>query len=247
MSKKKKFTNNITRLRKGTGLSQHDFAKRLGISASMLKKLEDGKRDLRPEISDRIFAETGIKLIPAPEETPIEYSKADYVSWQNEMRFNSRTIPSACRVITKLVELMLSAGARPGVEKSYVLFYAIIRAIEDVKNEYGMEKHIDAELRDRQKTQTDLYSVRELRQNPVLAKRLAFKDDPKLTDEDKVPLSKPIGWLPTREIFDVNWQHRELFMEMLKSQSEALTEEQKAQLAELEKEQDAVIDKFLQL
>jgi hypothetical protein len=41
--------------------------------------------------------------------------------------------------------------------------------------------------------------------------------------------------------------HRELFMEMLKSQSEMLTEEQKAQLAELEKEQDAVIDKFLQI
>jgi transcriptional regulator with XRE-family HTH domain len=247
MSKKKKFTNNLTRLRKGTGLSQHDFAKRLGISTSLLKKMEDGKRELRPEISDRIFAETGIKLIPAPEETPLEYSKADHTAWQNEVRFDQKSIPIGCRVISKLIELMLSAGARPGVEKSYVLFNAMIRAIDGVKTEYGMEKHIDAELRDRQQTETKLYNVGELRINPILAKHVNFTDDPALKDEQQIPLARPIGWLPTREVFDLAWQHREFLLEMLKSQAEELTDEQKARLAEIEKQKDAVIDKYLPL
>jgi hypothetical protein len=84
-----------------------------------------------------------------------------------------------------------------------------------------------------------------LRQDPILAKRVGFKDDPGLKEEEQIPLAKPVGWLPTREILDVVWQHRKFILEMLKSQTEELTDEQKARLEEIEKEQAAVINKFL--
>ncbi|HZM02214.1 MAG TPA: helix-turn-helix transcriptional regulator [Candidatus Saccharimonadales bacterium] len=72
MPKKRDFKNNVTRLREGLGLSQPDFARRLGLSASIIKKLEAGNRTITPEISASIFAETGVMLISAPDEKPLE-------------------------------------------------------------------------------------------------------------------------------------------------------------------------------
>ena len=138
----------------------------------------------------------------------------------------------------KLVELMLAASARPGVEKSYVVFNALIQAIERVKNEFHMEKHIDAELRDRQATETKLYNVGELRKNDLLARQVGFKDDPKLSNEAQIPLTKSVGWLPAKEMFNVAWQHRELMKEMSRSGSDNLTEAQKVKLAEIEKQRE---------
>lgn len=145
----------------------------------------------------------------------------------------------------KLVELMMAASARPGVEKSYVIFNALIQAIERVKNEFQMEKHIDAELRDRQATKTKLYTVRELRQNELLAKQVGFTDDPKLNDEDQVPLSKTVGWLPAKDLFNIVWQHHAFMKEISVSDKDEPTEAQKAKLAEIEKQRDREIDSFL--
>ena len=71
---KPKFKNNLTRVREGLGLSQPDFARKLGVSASIIKKVEAGKRTLSQDLSAAIFAETGRLLISAPEETPLEYT-----------------------------------------------------------------------------------------------------------------------------------------------------------------------------
>jgi hypothetical protein len=131
------------------------------------------------------------------------------------------------------------------VDKSYVVFHALIQAIERVKNEFQMEKHIDAELRDRQATETKLYFVGELRKNDLLAKQVGFKDDPKLSNEAQIPLTKSVGWLPVKEMFNIAWQHRELMQELGRSDSDNPTEAQKAELAEMEKQQDRNVDAFL--
>jgi len=111
-------------------------------------------------------------------------------------------------VIVKLIEVMMAASTRPGVEKSYVVFNTLIQAIERVKNEFQMEKHIDAELRNRQATETKLYRVGDLRKNDLLAKQVGFKDNPKLKDDEKIPQAKTTGWLPAKELFNIAWQHQ---------------------------------------
>lgn len=234
-------------------MSQAEFARVLGTSASMIKKLEEGKRTLSQDLSNRIFAETGQLLIPASQEIPLEYSEEDYKEWKKEIALDRKSAPVAARVVAKLIEVMLAASVRPGVDKSFVVFNALIQAIERVKNEFRMEKHIEAELRDRQKTSTQLYTVRELRQNNLLASKVEFKDDPKLNDDDKIPLTKTIGWMPTKDFFNIAWKHREFIQEYLRetlsSPHEELSTERKAEieakLAAIEKENDAELENFL--
>jgi transcriptional regulator with XRE-family HTH domain len=244
MPKKRSFKNNLTRVREGLGLSQPEFAKRIGVSGSIIKKLEAGKRTISPDVSARIFAETGIMLIPAPQEEPLAYTKEDYVAWKKEILFDQKSVKGAERLIMKLVELMMAASARPGVEKSYVVFHGLIQAIERVKNEFQLEKHIDAELRDRQATETKLYTVRELRQNISLAKQVGFKDDLKLKDEEQLPLTKTVGWLPSKEMYNIDCQHQEFLKVIGALDEQELTEAQKAKLAEIEKQRDREIETF---
>jgi transcriptional regulator with XRE-family HTH domain len=245
MPKKRKTKNNLTRLREGLGLSQPDFARRFGVSASIIKKLEAGTRTITNDLSSRIFAETGIMLLPGPEEVPLEYAKADHEAWKKEVLLDSKSVKAAERVLMKLIEVMMAASVRPGVEKSYVVFNGLIQAIERVKNEFQMEKHIDAELRDRQATETKLYSVRELRQNDLLAKQVGFKDDPKLKDDQEIPMTKSVGWLPARELFNVSWQHKEFIKELASSGDGELTEAQKTKLADMQQQLNTEVDAFL--
>jgi transcriptional regulator with XRE-family HTH domain len=245
MPKKRYVKNNVTRLREGMGLSQPDFAKRFGVSASIIKKLEAGTRTITQDLSARIFAETGVMFVSVAPKEPLVYTKEDYAEWKKEVLFDPKTVKGAERVIMRLVELMMAASARPGVEKSYVIFNALIQAIERVKSDFQMEKHIDAELRDRQATETRQYTVRELRQNDLLAKQVGFKDDPKLKDEDQIPLGKTVGWLPTKELFNISWQHKEFMKELERSDEAQLTEEQTAKLKEIEAKLDKEVDAFL--
>jgi transcriptional regulator with XRE-family HTH domain len=245
MPKKRPTKNNLTRLREGLELSQPDFAKRFGVSASIIKKLEAGTRTITPELSARIFAETGILFMSAPEEEPLEFTKADHAAWKKQILFDQKSVKGAERIVMKLIELMMAASARPGVEKSYVVFNALVQAIERVKNEFQMEKHIDAELRDRQSTDTRLYPVGELRRNDLLAKQVGFKDDPKLKDEDQIPLTKTVGWLPAKELFNIRWQHQELMKTITASGAQEPTEAQKTELVEMEKKLDKEVDAFM--
>ncbi|HEY3862503.1 MAG TPA: helix-turn-helix transcriptional regulator [Verrucomicrobiae bacterium] len=245
MPKKRDFKNNVTRVREGLGLSQPEFARRLGVSASIIKKVEAGKRTISHDLSALIFAETGVMLISAPSEEPLQYTAEDHTAWKKEVLFDPKSIKAGERIIMKLVELMLAASARPGVEKSYVVFHALIQAIERVKNDFRMEKHIEAELRDRQSTETKYYAVRDLRQNPFLAKQVGFKDDPKLKDDEQLLLTKTVGWLRVNEIFSIAHQHQILMNELFGLTSDEPTEMQQARLAEWEKQKDKAIDAFL--
>ena len=108
-----------------------------------------------------------------------------------------------------------------------------------------MEKNIDAMLRERHATQTRLYTVKELRDNDLLAKQVGFKDSPSYQDDQKIPLDKTIGWLPAKDCFNIAWQNRELFKELATSKAEDLTEEQKAQLETMQAQMEREIDAFM--
>jgi len=223
--------SNLAIVRKGLGLSQSDFARRLGVSASMIKKLEEGKRTMSQDLQGRIYAETGVLFVHDhnPDE-PFTYTKEAHAEWSREIQFNEQSAVTAARVLSKLVELMLVAGARRGVQKSYQVFNAILQCLDRTKNEFQLEKHIEAELRDRHSTETKYYTVRELRDNDLLATMAGFKDDPNLKDDDTQLLTKTTGWLPSKELFNIWWQHRIFLREVLETQGSALNDEARAKL-----------------
>lgn len=244
MPKKPQKKSNLTIVRNGLALSQADFARRLGVSASIIKKVEEGRRTMSQELASRIFAETGVLFSnrQIPDER-FSYTKADHAKWLEETQFDQRGAKAATGVVLKLVELMLVSAARPGVQKSSQVFHALIQAVERVKDELRLEKHIDAELRDRHSTETKHYTVRELRDNDLLAKSVSFKDDPKLKAGDILTLTKATGWLPTKELFNVWWQHRELVGEILKVDGDKLSDETRAKLEQLGETLEKTMDK----
>lgn len=245
MPKKKPIENNLTRLRKALDLPQSKFARKLGVSPSIIKKVEAVKRPITPDLSTRIFAETGVMLVAGEEPKPLDYSKADHAAWKKAARLDQSTIRAAERVITMQIELLLAASVRPGVDKGHVVYNALLQAVNHIQIEFRMEKHIDAELRDRQKTETKRYTVGELRKNDLLAAQVGFKDNPKLKDDEQIPLTKSVGWLPAREIFNIAWQHWEFLKEINGLAEKDLSEAQKARLAEIEKQADREVDAFL--
>ena len=246
MPKKRKTENNLGRLIRALGMTQTEFAKTLGMSASAVKKAVEGKRIISDDLRSRIFAETGIFFFSAAEETPMSFSKEEIIEHMRQVQMNSNQARfAACNILGKSIELMMIAAARPGVRKSFAVFTALTQAIEKVKNEFRMEKHIDAVLRERSSTETKLYTVRELRGNNLLAEQTGFKDDPALKDEDKIPLTRTVGWLPAKEIFNIMWQQREFICELLKNPDGELDEATKVRLeamaAQVEKQVDDAI------
>jgi transcriptional regulator with XRE-family HTH domain len=250
MPKKPKKKSDLTIVREGLDLSQSEFARRLGVSASIIKKVEEGKRAMSQDLITRVFAETGVLFAntttPAP---PITYTQEDQNAWVKETQFNQKSAAAAARVILKLIDLMLISAARPGVQKSYQVFNALIQSVEQVKREFHLEKHIEAELRERHSTETKVYKVAELRANDLLAKMVEFKDDPNLKDDETVTMTKSTGWLPAKEMFNIWWQHRELLTEILKTQEGELTAEATAKLedaaAKIESALERELDAFL--
>ena len=79
----------------------------------------------------------------------------------------------------------------------------------------------------------------------MLAAQVGFKDDPQLKDDQQMPLEKTVGWLPVKELFNIQWQHQEFMNELAGSGDQEVTEAQKTKLAEIEKQRDGEIDAFL--
>ncbi len=255
MPNKKNKKSDLTIVREALGLTQSQFAERLGVSASMIKKVEEGKRPLSPDLSARIFAETGLIFVnkgvadEAWTNKTFSYTKDDRETWMKEIQFNQKAAEAAARLVSKTVELMLVAAARPGLQKSYQVWNAIFQALERVKNEFHMEKHIEAEMRDRHMTETGRFTVRELRANPPLARLWNFRDDPKLKDDQALLLEKTVGRLPIKELFNICWQHRELLSEIVRTKESDLTDEQKLKMEQalqsIDKQMDHETEKFI--
>ena len=250
MPKKRKIETDLSRLVKGTGLSLAEFAKEIGVSGSTIKSVIKGTRPMTQELKSRVFAETGAVFITATKEDvskqePLVYNKQMHQAFKKETVFNEKAAKIAAGIVAKQVELLMLAASRPTVGKSLPIFTALNLALEKIKNEYRLEKHIDALLRERHATQTKYYTVKELRENDLLAKQVDFKDDPKLKDEEQVLLSKTVGWLPAKDCFNIAWQNRELFDQLANCGDEVMTEEQKARLEKMRAEMDAEIDAVL--
>jgi hypothetical protein len=223
-------------IRRGIGLSQMDFGRKIGLSASMIKKIEGGIRDLPQDVMGRIFFETGVWIVPGIENEPSTYTREVYEAWRKNLPYNEQIAKVFAHQINKWVEMMMIAAARPGIDKGFQLFHALMQGIFKISKEFQMERHIEASLRDRNATETKMYTVRELRGNGLLAQMVEFKDDPKYKDDEVLPLTKSVGWMPVKEVFNIAWNHHVTFQELLNSPSVSLTPEQKAAIKEMDKQ-----------
>jgi transcriptional regulator with XRE-family HTH domain len=247
MPKKRKIENDLSRLIKGMELTLAEFAREIGVSAATIKKTVQGTRSMSQELCSRIFAETGVLFVVLKEAglEPLVYTKENHRKFKQESVFSEHGAKCAAGLVAKQVELLMLAASRPTVEKSLPVFTALNLALNKIKDEYHLEKNIDALLRERHATQTRLYTVKELRENNLLAQQVGFKDDPKLKDEDQLPWSKTVGWLPVKDCFNIAWQNKELFKELAASDVESMTQEQKAQLEKMQAQMDSAIDAFM--
>jgi transcriptional regulator with XRE-family HTH domain len=250
MPKKPEKKRHLTQLREALGLSQSQFAERLGVSASMIKKVEEGTRPGSDDLKARIYAETGRMFFNRDEpgyspDGHVNYTKAEHEAWFKEVQFDPKFAAAAARIVLRQVELMLIAAARPGVNKSYQVFNGLLLALERVKAEFHLARHIEAELRDRHSTETRNFMVRELRANRELARLWNFQDDPKLKADGIMSLEKPIGLFPDREINQIFSQHRELISEILKTQAGELSDDAKAKLAALDQKVEREMATFI--
>jgi hypothetical protein len=189
----------------------------------------------------RVFFETGVWIVPGIQTEPFTYNREDYHAWKKELPYNEQIARALAHQLAKWVEMMLLAAARPGIDKGFHLFHVLMQEVQRISREFQMEKHIDAYLRDRYSTDTTAYTVRELRANDLLARMVEFKDDPKYNDDQVLPLTKAVGWMPTKEVFNIAWNHRAVMQEILRNPNADLTPEQQAALEEMEKQFDAEI------
>lgn len=248
MPKKPEKKRHLTQLREALGLSQSQFAERLGVSASMIKKVEEGTRPGSDDLKARIYAETGRMFFNKDEpgyspDGHVDYTKAEHEAWLKEVQFDTRTAAAAARLVLRQVELMLIAAARPDVQKSYQAFNGLLVAIERVKAEFRLARHIEAELRDRRSTGTRSFKVRDLRADEELAKLWSFHNNPKLKDDDIVTLEKPVGSFPVNEIGGIWSRHREMISEILNVKAGELPDEAKARLAAVNQTIDKEIER----
>jgi transcriptional regulator with XRE-family HTH domain len=247
MPKKPKSKSPLQIVREGAGCSQPEFARRLGVTASHIKKLESRKRFLTQEVASRIFVETGVMFVLSDRDDPIGYTGADHIKWKEATTVCSRGAKIAAKKVSNLVELMFAAAARPGANATFQIFNALNQAIENIKDEFELDKHIDAELRDRYSTETKLYTVRELRDNNLLAGMVGFEDKPEYKDDDKIPLTKPIKWFPSKEIFNVMWQHRNFTAQLRQTPEVSWTPEDRAKLEHINQQMEAAISQNVPL
>lgn len=228
-------------IRKGIGISQADFARKIGLSASMIKKIEGGIRNLPQDVMCRIYFETGVWIVPGIENEPCTYTREVYEAWKKTLPYNEQIARALAHQIGKWVEMMMIAAARPGIDKGFQLYHAVMQDIFKISREFQMEKHIEASLRDRNATETKTYTVRELRANSLLAQMVEFKDDPKYNDDEVLALTKSVGWMPVKEVFNIAWNHHVTLQELLNSPSASLTLEQEAAIKEMDNQFGAEI------
>ncbi len=219
-------THPLREIRNALGFSQTKFTHLIGVTTSTVKRIENGQLKISQELTGRTLLATGVIIVETdvgPKTivcTGEPYTKESFQNWRSEFTPNSSVAMAVAGQVAKWVEILLLASARPGVTKTFQVFHSLIHALDTINRDFELQKHIDAHLAERHSTQTQLYRIGELRKNSLLAKMVNFHDDPNLKDEDQIPLTKPVGWLPNRDLFNVLWNNQDVFQSLVSSSSD---------------------------
>lgn len=238
----------LRELRQAIGLTQGEFARLIGVGTSTVKRIESRTLKMSQELAARMFLATGFMVTETPggKQTMTwngePYTKESFELWKAELATNTAVASALTAQLVNWIEILLLASARPGAGKTVQVFHALLQSLHRITDEFQMQKHIDALLSERHSTETQLYRVGDLRKNSLLASMVQFQDDPTLTDQDEIPLTKPVGWLQHRELFAVLWTHQELLRHWIDSTQNGLdvTPDLAENLQRVEKDLEAI-------
>jgi transcriptional regulator with XRE-family HTH domain len=195
MPKKPKIETPLRKLREITGKSQIEFARALGCSTSVIKKIEGGDNSrLNPQLlmaASFVFAVEPNSLVP-PSTQPIKledgkpYTKEFFNGWWNipPEILKARIQPQKMWMLRDL-ELVVAAAMRvPGISVGGVIMSFHIW-VKDTMTNFNLLPHYDAEFKERikkarkkpNKTQADWELVKLFCENKPKFIQEAFEAD----------------------------------------------------------------------
>ena len=249
MPRKSHSQHPLNALRRTLGLSQTALARLIGVTPCAVKRIENGRLKISRDFVARLFLATGSVILETPGGlrtitwTGERYTRQSFELWKAELQPNSAVASALSAQLVRWIEILMLASARPGAGKTVQVFHAVLQSLQSISEQFKMHNHIDALLRERHSTETQLYRVADLRENSALATRVQFHDDPKWKDDDQILLTKPTGWLQHLEIFDLLWTHRDVLTSSVSgndSGSDSSLDLLKT-LAEVEKQLEAIL------
>lgn len=171
------------------------------------------------------------------------YTRETFDFWKAELEANSSVASAPTAQLVCWIEILMLASARPAVGKTVQVFHALLQSVHTIADQFELQKQIDAHLTERHSTETSRYRVGDLRKHSLLASMIQLTGDDTLTDEDQIPLTKPVGWLQHRETLNVAWHHRELLtLRVSASQNRsAISPALADRLQDIDKELEAVL------
>jgi transcriptional regulator with XRE-family HTH domain len=159
MAMKPKRGHPIRELRREIGgIMQRDFARRIGISADYLKRIELGSRNLTPAIARRIQHEAGVdsrsllkgklRSVFAARSNAPGYTAADYKSWRKEIYSeqddrNDRTARARALNLVPWIEILLRAAAQPQKRRLWQVWERLVQALDECREEFNLAAATD--------------------------------------------------------------------------------------------------------
>jgi transcriptional regulator with XRE-family HTH domain len=131
--------------------TQRQFAETIGISADLLKKIENRERGLTDRVARRIQRATGVhsrllmvgKLRPAWGNT---YSKDFYDQWRAISPQNDEIAKERALQLVPWMDILFRAATR--MNRLWPVFYRIIEALNDCREDFNLTTSIDKVLED---------------------------------------------------------------------------------------------------
>jgi transcriptional regulator with XRE-family HTH domain len=210
--------NKMRALRRVLGQTQAEFAETIGSTKDTVASWESGRNNLSAGLARRVALATGVEeesLLQAA--VPLRtrslprrpYTREAFE--QHRKAFWGGSTDTAVQRHLKrcgdtLEVLFQAAAEKAGGSVLPGVLGAFIQWCQETREDFGLEKAIDAQLAQRKGKVELRHSYRGWREmakgDPKLARKFGFKDDPKKGDEEMLTLSLetvPL-WMPGQEM-----------------------------------------------
>jgi transcriptional regulator with XRE-family HTH domain len=207
----------IRELRRILGLTQGQFATLIGASKDTIASWETGRNPLSPPLARRIALVTGVDEhsllgpggelmakhgVPAKRYTVEEYKQYRKRFWGQSAEESVRRQWRPCADTLELLFLAAAGNAESGPARLPGVVDSFIQWCQQAREDFGLGPAIEAELAKRKGTLELTHSYRQWREmakeDPAMARRMGFKDNPKRKDEESLSLKMETvpEWMP---------------------------------------------------
>ena len=208
----------IRELRRILGLTQGEFATLIGASKDTIASWETGRNPLSPPLARRIALVTGVderSLLKSGGELrakygfpPKRYTVEEFKQYRKRFWGQSaaESVRRQWRPCADTLELLFMAAAAGNAESGPVRLPGVVDSFiqwcQQTREDFGLGPAIEAALATRKGTLELTHSYRQWREmakeDPAMARRMGFKDNPKRKDEESLSLKMETvpEWMP---------------------------------------------------